>query len=57
MKKVLFYNRIPPYGPVAQLVEQQPFKLMVMGSIPIRPTKKAWRQNLAVFSPWTSFSL
>ena len=25
------------YGSVAQLVEQQPFKLMVMGSIPIRP--------------------
>ena len=28
------------YGPVAQLVEQQPFKLMVVGSNPTRITKK-----------------
>ncbi len=27
------------FGSVAQLVEQQPFKLMVAGSIPARPTR------------------
>ena len=36
--KTHFELIIAAFGSLAQLVEQQPFKLMVAGSIPARPT-------------------
>ena len=35
---VVYYNRRIDNNPVAQLVEQHPFKVMVIGSSPIRIT-------------------
>ena len=35
---VVYYNKIINNNPVAQLVEQHPFKVMVVGSIPTRIT-------------------
>ena len=35
---VVYYNRRIYNNPVAQLVEQHPFKVMVIGSSPIRIT-------------------
>ena len=33
------------HGSLAQLVEQQPFKLMVAGSIPARPKVSKWERG------------
>src|SRR5665213_752020 len=33
------------YGTVAQLVEQGPFKALVVGSIPTRPTKYSYKSS------------
>ena len=45
------------YGSLAQLVEQQPFKLMVTGSNPVRPTlnttnKDKYERCYGYFAYW-----
>ena len=39
VRLVVNYNKIKYNNPVAQLVEQHPFKVMVVGSIPTRITE------------------
>lgn len=41
----IFYLKMYFFGPLAQVVEQQPFKLWVVGSSPTRLTKKIVRPH------------
>ena len=43
---VVNYNKIINNNPVAQLVEQHPFKVMVVGSIPTRITMIKTRRTI-----------